>query len=218
MSAEEQLFNKYGKLFKKGEYLFHDNDKGSEMFVIQEGEVEVLKKIGGQEKVLAILKKGEFFGEMAILNGKPRTATIRVSVDSKILVINPSTFESMIRGNADIAIKMLQKLATRLAQADLQIENLLLRSPESRVVHYLREKGIEIIKEDENEVELTIIVSDVASSIMIDGIVIKKVLAKLVRNELITQVNGPIFKIPDFKVFGDFFDYLTKKERFKEFN
>ncbi len=218
MSAEEQLFNKYGRAFKRGEYLFHDNDKGNEMFVIQEGEVEVLKKIGGQEKVLATLKKGDFFGEMAILNGKPRTATIRVSVDSKILVINPSTFESMIRGNADIAIKMLQKLATRLAQADLQIENLLLRSPESRVVHYLREKGIEIIKEGENEVELTIIVSDVASSIMIDTIVIKKVLAKLVRNELLVQVNGPIFRIPDFKVFGEFFDYLTKKERFKEFN
>ena len=218
MSAEEQLFNKYGKSFKQGEYLFHDNDKGNEMFVIQEGEVEVLKKIGGQEKVLATLKKGEFFGEMAILNGKPRTATIRVAIDSKILVINPSTFESMIRGNADIAIKMLQKLATRLAQADLQIENLLLRTPESRVVHYLKEKGIEIIKEDENEVELTIIVSDLASSIMIDSIIIKKVLAKLVRNELLVQINGPIFKIPDFKVFSEFFDYLTKKERFKEFN
>ncbi len=218
MSAEEQLFNKYGKSFKQGEYLFHDNDKGNEMFVIQEGEVEVLKKIGGQEKVLATLQKGEFFGEMAILNGKPRTATIRVSVDSKILVINPSTFEAMIRGNADIAIKMLQKLATRLAQADLQIENLLLRTPESRVVHYLREKGIEVMKEEENEVELTIIVSDIASSIMIDSIIIKKVLAKLVRNELLIQINGPIFKIPDFKVFSEFFDYLTKKERFKEFN
>lgn len=218
MSAEEQLFNKYGKSFKKGDYLFHDNDRGNEMFVLQEGEVEVLKKIGGQEKVLATLQKGDFFGEMAILNGKPRTATIRVSVDSKILVINPSTFESMIRGNADIAIKMLQKLATRLAQADLQIENLLLRTPESRVVHYLREKGIELIKEEENEVELTIIVSDVASSIMIDSVIIKKVLAKLVRNELLIQVNGPIFKIPDFKVFSEFFDYLTKKERFKEFN
>jgi CRP-like cAMP-binding protein len=218
MTAEEQLFNKYGKLFKKGEYLFHDNDLGNEMFVLQEGEVEVLKKIGGQEKVLAVLKKGDFFGEMAILNGKPRTATIRVSVDSKILVINPSTFESMIRGNADIAIKMLQKLATRLAQADLQIENLLLVNPESRVVHYIKEKVLDIIKENENEVELTIIVSDVSSSIMIDPLIIKKVLTKLVRNELIVQVNGPIFKIPDFKVFSEFFDYLTKKEKFKEFN
>ena len=218
MSAEEQLFNKFGRFFKKGEYLFHDNDHGDEMFVIQEGEVEVLKNIGGQEKVLATLKKGDFFGEMAILTGKPRTATIRVATDSKILVINPQTFESMIRGNADIAIKMLQKLATRLAKADIQIENLLLKTPESKVVHYLKAKADELIKENENEVELTIIVQEVESSIMIDAATIKKILAKLVKNDLLVQINGPIFKIPDMKIFKEFFDYLLKKEKFKEFN
>jgi len=218
MGAEEQLFSKFGKSFKAGEYLFHDGDVGNEMFVLQEGEVEVIKKIAGQEKVLATLKKGDFFGEMAILNKKPRTATVRVGTDSKILVINPSTFEAMIRGNADIAIKMLQKLSDRLAKADLQIENLLLKSPESRVVHYLRERALEIVKEDENEVELTIIIGEVSSSILIDAVSIKKVLAKLVRNELITQINGPIFKIPDLKTFKEFFDYLTQKEKFREFN
>src|SRR5688500_8303134 len=137
MGAEETLFQRFGKEFPKGHVLFREGDPGKEMFVLQSGKVAISKKIRDVEKVLATLGPGEFFGEMAIISNKPRNATATVADDAKVLVIDPKTFEGMIRGNSEISVRMIKKLADRLSEADAQIENLLLSDPSSRVVHHL---------------------------------------------------------------------------------
>src|SRR6185503_19357490 len=88
-------------------------------------------------KTLVVLGPGEFFGEMSILNNQVRSATATVEEDAKLLVIDPKTFEAMVRGNAEIAVRMIKKLAARLQEADEQIEILLLRDHNSRVVHFI---------------------------------------------------------------------------------
>src|SRR5258708_23278374 len=79
---------------------------------------------------------------MAILNNKPRSAGAVMAEDGKLLVIDPKTFEAMIRGNVEIAVRLIKKLSDRLQEADEQIENLLLRDPNSRVVHHLLQAAI----------------------------------------------------------------------------
>ena len=79
----------------------------------------------GREVHLATLPPGEFFGEMAIINKQPRSATATVIEEAQLLVLDARTFEAMIRGNAEIAIRMIKKLAARLAQANSQVEMLL---------------------------------------------------------------------------------------------
>src|SRR5205823_3815819 len=101
------------------------------------GKVNITKTVRETEKILATLGAGEFFGEMSILNHKPRSAGAVVAEDAKLLVIDPKTFEAMIRGNVEIAVRLIKKLSDRLQEADEQIENLLFRDPSSRVVHYL---------------------------------------------------------------------------------
>src|SRR3954470_6370727 len=137
MGAEEALFQRFGREFPRGTTLFREGDAGKEMFVLQAGKVAISKKVRDVEKVLAMLGPGEFFGEMAIISNKPRNATATVAEDAKVLVIDPKTFEGMIRGNSEIAVRMIKKLAERLSEADAQIENLLLSDPASRVVHRL---------------------------------------------------------------------------------
>src|ERR687891_1303371 len=137
MGAEETLFQRFGKEFPKGTVLFRDGDPGKEMYVLQSGKVAISKRVRDVEKGLATLGPGEFFGEMAIISNKPRNATATVSQDARLLVIDPKTFEGMIRGNSEIAVRMIKKLAERLSEADAQIENLLHHDPSSRVVHYL---------------------------------------------------------------------------------
>src|SRR5437868_14822210 len=107
------------------------------MYVIQSEKVNITKTVRENAKILATLGAGEFFGEMSILNNKPRSAGAVVAEDAKLLVIDPKTFEAMIRGNVEIAVRLIKKLSDRLQEADEQIENLLLRDPNSRVVHYL---------------------------------------------------------------------------------
>ncbi len=122
MKKEDQLFWKFGKDFPKGTVLFHEGELGRDMFIIQRGKVQVRKRVGSGEKVLAELGEGEFFGEMALLMGMDRSATVEVIEDSKILVVTPETFESLLRSNIDIALKMLRKLAARLRASDDHLE------------------------------------------------------------------------------------------------
>jgi CRP-like cAMP-binding protein len=84
--------------------------------------------VGAGEKVLAELGDGEFFGEMALLMGMNRSATVEVIEDSKILVVSPETFENLLKSNLEIAVKMLKKMAARLRNLDEHLETVLLES------------------------------------------------------------------------------------------
>jgi len=132
MKKEEQLFWKFGKDFPKGTVLFREGDLGRDMFVIQKGKVQVRKKVGTTEKVLAELSEGEFFGEMALLMGIDRSATVEVIEDSKILVVGPDTFEKLLKGNIEIAMKMLKKMASRLRALDERLETVILEAQKER--------------------------------------------------------------------------------------
>jgi len=132
MKKEEQLFWKFGKDFPKGTVLFREGELGRDMFIIQKGKVQVRKKVGTTEKVLAELSDGEFFGEMALLMGMDRSATVEVIEDSKILVVSPDTFESLLKGNIEIALKMLKKMASRLRASDERLETSILEAQKER--------------------------------------------------------------------------------------
>jgi CRP/FNR family cyclic AMP-dependent transcriptional regulator len=153
-TAEDTLFQRFGKEFPKGTVLFHEGETGKEMFVLQAGKVVITKTVRDMVTTLATLGPGEFFGEMALISNRPRNATATVEEQARVLVIDPKTFEGMIRGNVEIAVRMIKKLAERLDEADAQIENLLLADPGSRVVHQVlracqtrgrpMEEGVEI--------------------------------------------------------------------------
>jgi len=104
--------------FSAGEVVFREGDLGTEMYIISEGKVEILNRMGGEERVLAVLEKGDFFGEMSVLEDLPRAATARALTDSRLLQINGSTFDQMLQGNPEIAVRMMRKLSRRLRETD----------------------------------------------------------------------------------------------------
>lgn len=114
--------------------LFREDDPGEVMYVIQIGSVRISKRVHGEERLLAVLGPGEFFGEMALLNGKPRTATATVMETARCLVIDSRTLEEMVSRNAEIALRLIKKLAMRLDSADSLIEILMHRDPKARVL------------------------------------------------------------------------------------
>src|SRR6266850_3177667 len=107
---------------KKGEMIYVEGDLGSEMYVVQAGAVRIFRTIGGVKQELAIMEKGDFFGEIAVLEGLPRTASAEALDNSEILEINSATFDKMIRANIEIAVRMLRKLSNRLQEANRKIE------------------------------------------------------------------------------------------------
>jgi CRP/FNR family transcriptional regulator, cyclic AMP receptor protein len=129
---------RFARDFAAGTVLFEEGQPGDFMYVIASGEVEIRRTVGEAERVLAVLPAGEFFGEMAILNSRPRSATAVVRVDSRLVVIEGTTFEAMLRARPEIALRIIKALALRLENANQQLELLLLPTPNHRVVQCLR--------------------------------------------------------------------------------
>ena len=107
---------------KKGETIYREGDLGSEMYVIQSGTVRIYREYDGTKQELAVMEKGDFFGEFAVLEGLPRTASAETMEASHLIEINSTTFDKMIRGNIEIAVRMLRKLSNRLQEANRKIE------------------------------------------------------------------------------------------------
>jgi CRP-like cAMP-binding protein len=126
--ADSTLFGKYGIVIDSGKVLFRENEEGDQMYIIQEGNVRISKQIGGKEHILAVLGKGDFFGEMAIVNRAVRTATATAAGTVHLLAFNREGFLGMIEKNARIALNIIDKLCRRLQQADLQIHHLVRKS------------------------------------------------------------------------------------------
>ena len=213
MGAEEALFQRFGKEFPKGTILFKEGEPGKEMFVLQSGKVAISKKVRDVEKVLAILGPGEFFGEMAIIANKPRNASAIVSEDAKLLVIDPKTFEGMIRGNSEIAVRMIKKLSDRLSEADAQIENLLLSDPSSRVIHQILSTAQSRGRAMEEGVEIDFPIRDLPRLIGVGEPAIRVLLSRIERAGLIER-SGDRITIYDTARLQDFLQYLEMRWKF----
>ncbi len=124
--------------FQEGEFVFREGDLGTEMYIIHEGKVEILSTGTGELQTLAVLEKGDFFGEMAVLEDLPRAASARALTDAQLLQINGATFDQMLQANPEIAVRMMRKLSRRLRETDellkgLQLQGTAVRSASSRV-------------------------------------------------------------------------------------
>ncbi len=133
LNVSGEVFKRYGRVYQPGEVVVREGDVGEMMFIIQTGEVRIHKRIRDRETTLAVLKAGDFFGEMAIIDKEPRSASATTAAESKILVLSKDIFESQIKTNPKIIMSILKKMSERLRAADRQIKTLLMRDNHSRV-------------------------------------------------------------------------------------
>ncbi|HYM60568.1 MAG TPA: cyclic nucleotide-binding domain-containing protein [Thermoanaerobaculia bacterium] len=112
-------------VFSAGETIFRQGDLGTEMYIIQDGEVDIIKHINGESHLLSKLEKGDFFGEMAVLENAVRTADAIATSEVRVLAINGSRFDEMLRKNPEIAVRIIRKYSKRLRDANALLERLL---------------------------------------------------------------------------------------------
>ena len=124
MSPEKDPFAQFLHHFDEGTVLFEEGDEGEELYIVRAGKVAIKKRVAHGEITLAILEKGDFFGEMAMLEHIPRTARAEMAESGKLIVINSEVFGDMIKANPEIAVRMLRKYSLRLRETTKQIEDL----------------------------------------------------------------------------------------------
>ena len=113
-----------GKVYKDGDIIVHQGESGDCMYEILEGTVEVLREKNGQETCLAVLSKGDFFGEMAIFEKEVRSASVRAMGEVRAMTIDRKTLLRRISEDPSLAFRILEKMANRIRELDVEIERL----------------------------------------------------------------------------------------------
>jgi CRP/FNR family cyclic AMP-dependent transcriptional regulator len=133
MGTDTLLFEKFGMDVPAGKVLFTEGDAGEKMYIIKEGKVKITKRIKGKEHLLAILGKGEFFGEMAIVNRIKRTATAVAMTEARLLEFDRTGFVQMIEKNAEIALSVIDRLCRRLGSAVEKLKHFMTKGEDGLV-------------------------------------------------------------------------------------
>lgn len=107
-----------------GGVVFKEGDAGEDMFIIESGQIDIVRKARGDD-VLASLGPGDFFGEMAILEDQPRFASAIAKSDSRLLRIERAAFADVLRQNVEIAVRIMRKLAGRQRRSEQRLQEAL---------------------------------------------------------------------------------------------
>lgn len=133
MFEDLSVFNRFACQFKKEEVIFFEHEPGDSFYLIQSGRVKIVKIMGNIEKMIDILNPGEFFGEMAILEEAPRTASIIALEDCTLLEFNKENFATLVEGNPQIGISLLKLFARRIYDQKRRFQILTLNDVEGKV-------------------------------------------------------------------------------------
>lgn len=129
-----------GKRFRAGATILNQSDESRDLYLILAGRVNVtLFNEDGREVVLDTLAEGDFFGELSMLDNKPRSASITTLTDTTMLILTQAALFSTIRQHPEIAINLLSVMAKRLRKADAIIESLAFLDVAGRVAKTLHE-------------------------------------------------------------------------------
>jgi len=124
--------------FKKDTMILIEEEVGSTMFIILNGRVKISRiSDDGREVILSILVDGDFFGEMAILDGQTRSANAVTLEETQMMVIRRDNFLQILHKYPQVAINLLKELAHRLRRSDAQIKSLSLQNALGRVASTL---------------------------------------------------------------------------------
>ena len=127
------LFQRFGNMFGEGEVIFWEYEPGDSFYLIQSGSVKIVKIFGNIEKTIDVLKPGEFFGEMALLEDAPRSATSIALEECKLLEFNRDNFEVLMIGNPQMAFKLLALFSKRIYDQKRRFATLTLTDEEARI-------------------------------------------------------------------------------------
>ena len=125
------------RVYPKNTMIFSESQNGPDMFVIQEGQVKISKVVDGNEVTLAMLKKGDMFGEMALLENKPRSASAIAHEPCKLMAVNRQNFDLMVATQPQLISRLTTMLADRLWSMYRQIDNANLHDPLHKLIDIL---------------------------------------------------------------------------------
>lgn len=197
-SVVSQPFTVHSELvrsYKKDTMIFSESQSGSDMFIIQDGVVSISKVVDGNEVTLAMLKRGDMFGEMALLENKPRSASAIAHEDCKLMVVNRQNFDQMVGTQPQLISRLTTMLSERLWSMYRHLDNACLRDYQQKMIDMLALQ-LEKNRKYSGPYQSDISVMDLATMCVIPQHHLYTVTSEFQSNGRIKIVNGKIY-VPD---------------------
>jgi CRP/FNR family cyclic AMP-dependent transcriptional regulator len=129
----------YEKHLKSGEILFKEGAPGDEMYLIRSGKIRIVKDLEGTKKTLAVIGEGEFFGEMALLDKRPRSAAAIAETDAKLIIVDRNAFLSSVNKNPFIKY-IIETLTTRLRKTNNMLKYFSVPNEKIRFLLFVKDR------------------------------------------------------------------------------
>ena len=209
---KEQALEKHSKIYEPGTVLFYEGDPASKLWVINEGRIQISKRVFTEEIVLEILGPGEFCGELSLVTDAPQAVTATVIEPARLLVIDATQFEAMIRANGELSMRMMRKLAGRLNEAQFLVSALQMRNTIGRVMLHLKR---EIENSGTGKVSVP---SDLAKMLGLDDVELEDIMDRLVAKQLIKLSGDNVRESVNNAEYSRYLNYLELRDRYDFFD
>jgi len=130
----------YERTLNAGEVLFREGDKGDRMYLIKSGKIRIVKEMDEMEKTLAVLNEGAFFGEMSVLDNRPRSASAIAETDTELIIVDRDALLRKVNENPFIKY-IIGTLTDRLRKTDDMLKYYSVSNEKIRFMRYLKDEA-----------------------------------------------------------------------------
>jgi CRP-like cAMP-binding protein len=207
----ERLLQRFGKRLTAGQVIYREGESGNEAFLLQEGRVRLIKRGRSAERSLMVLRPGDLFGESAFIPGATRSSTAIALSDGTALAFDNATFQSLLENNRPVASRVVQQLVRRLRDAEDQIEIMMLRDTQSKIVNALLKLAQQTQIDASGTAFLQISPMELSTRVGMDVDTVKRGVQKLREGQYIRVVDERV-EVPDVDALKRLFALLGMKE------
>jgi len=206
----QRLVGRFGRSFTAGETLFKEGDPGNEAFLLQDGRVRLLKRVRMVERSLMILKAGDLFGESALIDLAARNSTAVALTDGAVLVLDRSTFRPLLEHYPSISVRLLEQLTRRVRDAEDQIEIMMVKDTQSKIVAAL----LKLVQRSVGSAEITMSPVELSTRVGLDVETVKRGVQRLREQQYVRIVDERV-EIPDVEALRRLYVLLGTKEELR---
>lgn len=226
--AQSRLISRYGQRFSAGSVLFRDGEPADKAFLLQDGRVRLLKQAGRMERSLRVVRPGDLFGESALIRGASRSSTAVALDDVVTLAFDHATFEQVLATSPEVAGRVLSQLMRRLRDAEDQIEILMLRDGQSKVVvalmKFAQQEQLALQAEGRSgdggrgdalgQISLTLSPLELSAQVGLDVDTVKRIVAQL-REAGHIRIQDERVEVPNLDSLRDLYSLLGIKDQLR---
>ena len=204
------LLEQYGRPFAQGEVLFREGDPASAAYLLQSGRIRLLKRVRMVERSLSVLRAGDLFGEGALLDGAVRSSTAVALSEGVALVLDRSALREIVERIPSLSERILTQLVRRLRDAEDQIEVLMLKDTQSKVISAL----LKMARASSGPADLSVSPVELSSRVGLDVETVKRSVQRL-RDQQYLRIVGERVEIPDLEALRRLYGLLGSKEELR---